>query len=144
MSGLDRVGSPPYAGGDGIPPGEGCEVLELLAALLPRHAYRFDDEVGLHAAISELLDRTGVAYEHEVVAGPRDRFDFLCKGQVVIEAKIRGSLHVALRQCARYAARPDVSGVLLATTRFWGREMGTGVVLHRTPVRVVRLGGQAF
>lgn len=95
-------------------------LLRRIAAGLPQYLYRFSDERVLQDGIGRALDQLGVAYEREFIAGPPDRFDFLCEGSVVIEAKCKGDAHSALRQCARYAAYPIVQGIVIATTRLWG------------------------
>lgn len=119
-------------------------ILRRLAVTLPAFQYRFADEIMLHEGIATVLDEGGIQYQREFVAGPCDRFDFLVEPGVVIEAKIKGSLSQALAQIDRYAARPDVQGVLLVTTRLWGN-VGTDIEhLHGKPVRVVKLRGASF
>lgn len=112
---------------------------------LPRWAYRFGSEAELHRGISDVLTTAGVPFEHEHVAGPKDRFDFLVPSGIVIEAKTRGSLAPALSQCARYLARDDVSVVVLVATRLWGRTAGQYVAKSTgKPIHVVHLKGAAF
>ena len=138
-------------------------VLETIASTLPRFGYRFSDEAQLHNGIAKVLDEAGIEYEHEKVAGPKDRFDFFCSG-IVIEAKIHGSFSEAMRQADRYLAREDVAGLVLVTTRHWGKymppaqvSMDGGVVTMRymgpsappatlrgKPIRVIKVRSQAF
>lgn len=121
-------------------------LLRRIMTLLPRFAYRFSDEASLHAGIGHVLSEAGIAFEREYIAGPQDRFDFLCPPGIVIEAKIHGSISPALAQCARYAAREDVSAVVLATSRAWGRapKLASNATLHGKPMRVIHLRGQSF
>lgn len=139
-------------------------LLEQISNLLPRFSYRFADEAQLHKGIAAVLGTAGIDFEHERVAGPKDRFDFFCSG-IVIEAKVHGSFSTALRQIDRYIARDDVEGIVLLTTRQWGewprdnpRIYGDGQVLiidkgpaptpprelRGKPFRVVRARSQAF
>lgn len=119
------------------------QLLDRVVAELPRFAYRFTSEVELHRGIAQVLQQAGIAFRHEHVAGPRDRFDFLLPPGIVIEAKTKGSLAQALAQVNRYAAREDVQAVVLVAARFWGDRIAD-TVLHDKPIRVVKLKGRAF
>lgn len=118
-------------------------LLRRLVELLPRFSYRFADEIGLHEGIAQVLSNAGIAFEREHVGGPQDRFDFLIPVGIVIEVKTKGSLSEALRQIARYAARPDVAAVILVTTRFWGAGC-LPAAIHGKPIHMVKLRGGAF
>lgn len=118
-------------------------MIDQIAASLPLFAYRFGNELELHTGIAAALDAAGIPYQREVVASPRDRFDFLCEGGIVIEAKVRGSASPAMAQCSRYADLQTVTGVVLAVTRFWGRVIPRSA-LNGKPFRVVRLPAQSF
>lgn len=113
---------------------------------LPQFAYAFADEKQFHDGIARVLDANGIPYKREVVAGPKDRFDFLCDGNVVIEAKIKGSASEALRQVDRYCERDDVNAVIIVVCKEWGRRPRwcEDIVLHGKPVRIAAVGGQAF
>jgi hypothetical protein len=119
-------------------------ILRRVIETLPRFAYRFADEVALHEALAGVLTSAGITFEREVVAGPRDRFDFLVAPGIVVEAKIKGSLSKALAQVGRYAARDDVAAVVLVTTRFWGAEKTGMQTIHGKPVHIVKLQGASF
>jgi hypothetical protein len=119
-------------------------MLRGLVETLPRFSYRYSDEISLHEAMATVLTDTGIKFQREVVAGPRDRFDFLVPPGIVIEAKIKGSLSQALTQIARYAARPDVTAVVLVTPRFWGSSSANVDQLHGKPVRIIKLTGPSF
>lgn len=118
----------------------------LIAQYLASWTYAYSDEKSLHDALAAVLDERGILYSREVIAGPRDRFDFLCDGGVVIEAKIKGSLPAALRQVDRYCAHPDVKAVLIVTTRHWSgfAILREDASLRGKPVRVAHVHGGAF
>lgn len=139
----------PRDGAPLLPPWRDRDVLEAIIDRLPRYRYAFTGETQLHTGIADVLGREGIAFEREVIAGA-NRFDFLCGDDatlgagVVIEAKIKGSFAEALTQVARYCEVPDVSAVVLVTTRTWGlapQARGT-LEFHGKPVRVVKLYGQ--
>src|SRR3546814_8005262 len=113
------------------------------AEALKRFSYRFGDEVGLHRGIKLALESQQIDYLHEHVTGD-DRFDFLCPGGIVIEAKIKGSMSDALRQVDRYLARDDVNGVVLATTTLWGRKPANRPQLRGKPLMFALIGRQSF
>jgi hypothetical protein len=121
-------------------------ILNRLVNELPRFAYNYADERQLHEGLAAVLTSAGIRFDREYIAGPKDRFDFLCDEGVVIEAKIKGTFSEALRQIDRYCARDDVKAVLLVTTCLWGQARGwrDDAVLHTKPVRMVRIGRQAF
>jgi hypothetical protein len=118
-------------------------LVRRIVEVLPRYAYRFSNEVELHCAMSDVLSRAGIAHAREVVAGPADRFDFLVSGGIVIEAKTKGTMAAALRQCARYASRTDVTAVVLVATRAWSRAPIADAI-NGKPLKVVHLKGAAF
>lgn len=121
-------------------------LLRSIQLALPRFTYRFGSELEFQAGIAQVLTDAGVPFEREFVAGPGDRFDFLCAGRIVIEAKTRGAMQPALRQCVRYLERPDVSAVVLATTRHWGRVTPRELTTRATqkPIKVLSLRGASF
>lgn len=118
-------------------------MLDRVVDLLPRFSYRFANEVALHEGLAEVLDTDGISYVREFVAGPQDRFDFLIEPGIVIEAKIKGSMPQALRQIGRYAARADVTAVLLVTTRHWGTVAFPPTLVSKA-VRMVKVRGASF
>lgn len=125
---------------------ETAMLLRRIEALLPRFTYRYGNELALHGAMAEVLAGAAIEFERERVAGPRDRFDFFLPPGIVIEAKVKGSLPDALRQCDRYAERDDVLAVLLVTTRLWGRTpaLKRDAELRGKPFRMITLRGAAF
>lgn len=121
-------------------------ILSRIVGALPGYAYSFRDEKQFHDGLATALFNDGIIFTREHVAGPADRFDFLCEGGVVIEAKTKGSLTEAIRQVDRYCARDDVNAVVIVTTRLWGvaQQLKKDAQLHGKPVRLVAVRGQAF
>lgn len=121
-------------------------ILSAILNQIPRFSYMYSDEKELHEALASVLTEAGIDFQREYVAGPKDRFDFLCDCGVVIEAKIKGTLSEALRQIDRYCSRDDVNAVVLVTTCQWGRARPwqEDSTLHGKPIRMLRVGSQAF
>lgn len=113
-----------------------AEVLEAL----PLYGYRMSSEQALQDGIEEVLKLHDIPFEREAVRGA-DRFDFLCAGGVVIEAKIFGSYSQALRQAERYCQQDDVTSVVIGSSRRW-RTDGPPQHFHGRPVHTVFLHGQ--
>ena len=107
----------------------------ILTALRALRAPIQQGEYDLHRLVMDALDAAGIAYEHEVSLAPRCRIDLMC-GRVGVEIK-RGRVERAkvLRQLTRYAACPQVAGLILVTEKSLGlpREIGG------KPVRVICL-----
>lgn len=79
----------------------------------------------------------GVLLEREKVMGPADRPDFLIDGRIVIEVKVKGAAPASLRlQLQRYAAYPQVEGIVLAT----GKSVALPAEIRGKPVHIVYLG----
>lgn len=97
--------------------------------------YRAQSDV-MAALVSE-FGVSAVSREHRL--GPCDRPDFFLTGGIVIEMK--GPRHqppAVLRQLLRYAAYPEVTGIVLASAR--AMTMPTVIGERSVPVRVVNLG----
>lgn len=91
------------------------KILTDLAALLEGSPGRWNGEASLQNHLETVLAPLG--FEREVTAG-HDRFDFYRPAdRIVVEVKIAGSPAQVLRQLLRYAGRPDVDGLVLATMR---------------------------
>lgn len=107
----------------------------VCSALLEVRAPLQQGEYDLHRLVMDTLSRQGVSFEHEVSLAPRCRIDLMCGG-VGIEIK-RGRVERAkvLRQLTRYAACPQVAGLILVTEKSLNlpREIGG------KPVRIVCL-----
>lgn len=119
-------------------------LLRRVVQALCQSSYRFVDENALHAGLAEAMTAAGIAFEHEVVAGAKDRFDFLLASGIVIEVKTKGSLSVALSQVDRYAARRDVTAVVLVTNLPWGSSNALPDDLHGKPIRLARVSRSSF
>ena len=106
-----------------------CSVLLEVRAPLQQGEY------DLHRLVMDALSRQGVPFAHEVSLAPRCRIDLMCGG-VGVEIK-RGRVERAkvLRQLTRYAACPQVAGLILVTEKSLNlpREIGG------KPVRIVCL-----
>ena len=107
----------------------------VCSALLEVRAPLQQGEYDLHRLVMDTLSRQGVSFEHEVSLAPCCRIDLMCGG-VGIEIK-RGRVERAkvLRQLTRYAACPQVTGLILVTEKSLNlpREIGG------KPVRIVCL-----
>ena len=89
-------------------------VYEALCALrVPLQQGEYD----LHRLVMDALDAASLPWEHEVRLAPRCRIDLMC-GSVGIEVK-RGQVDKAriLQQLTRYAACPQVQGLILVTEK---------------------------
>jgi hypothetical protein len=94
---------------------------------------RWADEEQLQEHLAQVLAPLG--FTREVIAGA-DRFDFAADG-LIVEVKVGGTPATVIRQLLRYAARPDVSGLVLAATK---ASLGaTPDTLSGKPVAIARL-----
>lgn len=92
---------------------------ELLYAALEAHRPAAYSERALCDGIERAILGLGLTFEREFALNGRDRPDFMVGRApvIAIEVKIKGSLAELMRQVARYAEAPDVSGILVLTTR---------------------------
>jgi hypothetical protein len=102
--------------------------------------FRYTSELELQDGIAELFTARGIAFERERQLGP-DRVDFFIAG-IAIEVKIEGSLSDVTRQLHRYSEHPDVTGVVLVTTR--ARHNAMPNLMTAKPVDVIHLLGSVF
>lgn len=116
-----------------------CADLRWLEALLSAGKFDLANEKATQAEMEEtLVGRYGaerVSREHRL--GPGDIPDFLVDARFVVEAK--GARHrgpQVLRQLARYAAYPQVEGLILATAR----AMLMPATIGGKPLLVINLG----
>jgi hypothetical protein len=90
-------------------------------------------QIEMDAFLRQALPGVEISREHRL--GPADRPDWLIDGRFVVEAKIRGAgRRLIERQVQRYAAYPEVEGIVLAT----GKSMPPIVAI--VPVVIVHLG----
>lgn len=115
--------------------------LIAVAAVLRAARYHYANEDQLQQGIAVVLARRGIAADREVRLSPADRIDFLLTGcPIGIEVKVDGQAAAVWRQLRRYAASPQVSGLLLATTRT-KHEVDAPSHLDGVPVHVLVLRG---
>lgn len=89
--------------------------LDELASLIGRHRLRYGTEKQLQDDIERLLTVCGVPFtrEHQTSTGP---IDFLTEG-IGIECKVDGGPSAILSQLIRYAAEPELTAIILVTSR---------------------------
>lgn len=95
--------------------------LHVIKGLLSAFAYRYASELQLHERFAAVLESNGIVFERERKLDAQNRADFWLDG-LVIEVKVDGSLSDALSQVGRYIALPEVTGVLLASSKPWGAQ----------------------
>lgn len=119
---------------------DGKIILARVLTELPRYRYSFSNEADLHEGIAEVLDTAGISYQREFIAGPHSRFDFLCDGGVVLEAKVEGSFAEALTQAGKYCAIPSVTAVVIVSGLAWtGAQLKPDAEVNGKPLSLVRL-----
>jgi len=96
-------------------------------------ALRLTTERDLQDSLAELLAAEGYAAERERALGPGERPDFLIDG-IAVEVKIKGTADQLERQVRRYLAHPEVTGVVVVTSRARHRHLPP--VIGGKPVRV--------
>jgi hypothetical protein len=109
-----------------------------LAEVLSRHAYRYANEVGLHAGLEQAMLDADLHPRPEVHLGPAGRIDFLVD-RVGVEVKVAGETEPLLRQLTRYAGRSEIDELLVVTTRRKHRQLPSAV--SGKPVHVLVVGG---
>lgn len=104
--------------------------------VLRRSRIPLSSEAEAQQGVEAALSAAGIAHEAQKAISPRDRVDVVCGG-LAIEIKVKGSRPAILRQLERYAAHPDVSGVMLVTGTAWPFLSGE---VGGKPFWAVRLG----
>jgi len=115
-------------------------MVDQLVSALGKYRYLVGSEADLQNGVEIALKGAGVTFERERVLG-RDRVDFFAQG-VAIELKVDGSLSDVTRQIHRYAQHPEVTAVLLVTTRVLHDRMPA--TMCEKPVRVLRVAGRTI
>ena len=116
---------------------------QALARLLAGWRFPCSPESALQKGIAEALTSLGLTFEREARLGQRDRIDFIVGPaggpRLGLEVKVQGAFPAVARQIQRYQAHPEVSGLLLVTTRAGHTELPPSLggkpvaVLHVTP-----------
>lgn len=104
-----------------------------LALLLESVRLPIGSEVLLQHGIASELSRAGILFSREHQLSDEDRVDFLV-GSVAVETKIKGGLSEVTRQLHRYAQNPEVTELLLVTSRMQLAQVPE--TLNGKPVRV--------
>lgn len=107
-----------------------------LASILQRARLRVSTEAVLQADIETVLKQHEVSYVREKSLGPKDRPDFICDAEIVIEAKARYGKRAIFRQLERYAAHETVGGIILVTNT----ALGMPARINGKPIYVVSVG----
>jgi hypothetical protein len=89
---------------------------EEICAVLRGVQFHFSYEKELQDGIAQRLTAIGIAFLREVILSRGDRIDFLVD-RIGIEVKVDGSLSQVVRQLWRYAQRPEISALILVTSR---------------------------
>jgi len=89
---------------------------EEICAALRGVQFHSCDEKELQDGIAQRLAAAGVVFLREAILSPGDRIDFFI-GSIGVEVKVDGSLSQVLRQLWRYAQRPEISALILITSR---------------------------
>lgn len=112
--------------------------VEHLSACLRSQRFAFQDEAELQDAIAAVFQRDGIGFEREVRLSPKDRIDFMvAPAGTGIEVKIDRSISEITRQLHRYAGLPQISGLVLVTTKM--RLANLPAVMNGKPIRSVML-----
>lgn len=115
--------------------------LDPICRVLASGRFNLTNEAATQQDIQDLLNvmlPEGWTVEREVRLSPADRPDFLIAGRVVVEVKVKRSWSApgVLKQIARYAAHPQITGVVLASNR----AMAVPDRINGKPLRFVPLG----
>jgi hypothetical protein len=108
-----------------------------IAALISRTPIVQSNEIAVQEKISDILTQHGIVHKREVVLGPGDRPDFMIVGGIAIEVKLKASKRAIYRQCERYCAYDQVTGLILVSAT----AMGFPEEIHGKSTWVASLGG---
>lgn len=117
---------------------QGRETIEACRALvrfLEGRRFPLSDEKRLQEEIETQLLAGAFAFEREVKLGDGDIIDFVV-GRIGLEVKIKGAKREIYRQCERYCAHDQITGLVLASNV----AMGLPVEIAGKPVRLASLG----
>ncbi len=139
-------------------PDAAADSLDRLLGLVAAARFRFATEKDLQAGIAGLLAEAGVPFAREARLAPGDVIDFLVGGappaagpagpappdlpRVGLEVKLGGTATAVAAQLLRYAASPELAGLLLVTARSRHHIYpGPAPELGGKPLRVLVLRG---
>jgi hypothetical protein len=109
-------------------------VQPILQTLRSRR-YPLFDEKETQRAIAAAFAEDGIVVERERRLGTGDIIDFVA-GAFAIEVKVKGQKTAIYRQLARYAKRPEIEAIVLASNL----AMGLPQVIEGKPAFFVHLG----
>lgn len=90
---------------------------EELSGILRARRYNVTCERELQEAVESILLQASVKFVREYRIGPKDRVDFMVDPGIALELKVGGRPAQLVEQLQRYAMHPDVTSVILMTTR---------------------------
>jgi len=92
---------------------------KALVELFKSYRYQIGSEIDLQRGLEQVLSQHGIAFCREYSLQPDyGRIDFyLPDYKCGVELKVKGAPSEVLRQLYRYAQSPDISALILITTR---------------------------
>ena len=81
------------------------------------HRFNCAREEDLQEGIRRVLVKASVPFKREFPLGDAGRIDFLVCGSIGLEVKVKGSNSEVIRQIQRYAERPEITEIVVVTTR---------------------------
>jgi len=111
--------------------------LRVIQQFLSSFQFHYSSEDSLQRGLYQALDMGPFAVKREYQLTPESRLDFLIDDSIALEVKIGGSAAEVMRQISRYAEHPQISGILLVTSRthvlpssFSGKPLATHYLLE--------------
>jgi len=89
---------------------------EEVIAAINDYEFSYTCEDDLQRAIASALSDCSIPYQREYQLSEKDRLDFKV-GTIAIEVKIKGRLTEVARQVGRYLQSPELTSVILVTTK---------------------------
>lgn len=110
--------------------------ITAVTQLLRRSRLPSSSEAALQIALERVLTEAGLIFEREARLSAGERIDFLVEGGIGIEAKVRYPRRAIYRQLERYAAKEQVTGLILVT----GTAIGLPSAIGGKPSYYVSIG----
>lgn len=109
------------------------------------HAFRIpvSREDQTQAGIEKALNEKGITFTAQKILTAQERIDIYCNSgdfsaaPIGIEIKVKGSRPQIMRQLERYAALPDIHGLMLVTGVAWPFASGE---IGGKPFMAIRIG----